>query len=215
MKFAAFICITCLMLTGVAFASGMTPAIKTVRNASIAQVTVQTTQTTEEPGVIGNLIAPIARVLPTATATSNAQVIQQEIATNTTILSPTLSVTPDLNGLTPTQKVEKLNLQHSSVVSTTDPCMDQSSLQVMDGKMYVIYVQDSPGPFWGGLLLNQKDKKLYTLVSTNQNIYSLMQTAMIADREVSAAGYSAHGDPNDTFFYLYPSYHVCWMSINT
>lgn len=212
MKTAICICIACLVLTGIASAAGGVIPVKVVRNTSAVQITVTATQPTQDQGIIANIVAPIAHVLPEVTVTPAVQATAQEGSLNTTLLSPSSSATPDLSGLTPAQKYEKLQLQHSPATPGSDPCKDYSSLRVMSGKIKNILAQDSPSQFWHGVMREQ-DGKYYVLVSSNDHIYTLMQTAFIADQNVDLAGYPSTGDPYDTMSFLYPSYHVCWMMI--
>jgi len=213
MKTAIIIGIACLVLTGVVSASGVVPAIPAVRNTSLVTGTVvPTPQPTGTTGFIGNLIAPIVHILPTATATPAAPVVRQAGTTNIAIASLTPFVTPDPGGLSPAQKVENMQLQQPGFGSATDPCGDPGSLRVMHGKMDTVYVQDTPGPFRGGVLL-EHDGKLYTLVSANNDVYTLMQTAFASDREVSVAGYPGTVNPGDGFQVLFTPYKVCWMTV--
>ena len=214
MKIGVCICIVCLVLIGTASAAGGVIPVKVVRNTSAVQIAVPTTQPTQDQGIIANIVAPIAHVLPAVTETPAVQATVQEGDLNTTLLSQVSSAAPNLSGLTQEQKYEKLQLEHSPIAPGTDLCTDYNSLHVLSGKIKHIVVEDSPGQFWNGLLLDQ-DGKNDVLVSDNDHIFTMMQTAFIANHEVLLAGYLSSGNPNDTMSYVYPTYHVCWIEMGS
>lgn len=212
MKFAVFICIACLVLIGIVSASGETLNVKGMRNTSIAKITVPTTQPTQDEGVIENIVAPIANIFPTATATPIQQAGQQE--TNTTILPRPSIIPQNLGSLSSGQNAGGQQTQKFTAPSATDPCNEANGAVTISGTMYWVYVQESPAKAWGGVVYDYGDQTLYDIRSSDSDVYSLMQTAMITQKNVRVTAYPVPTDPNDGWTIFSP-HKVCSMVLSS
>lgn len=202
MRSIALIVLLLLCISGTASALGIMPAGQVAKNISVATVT--TTQQPANNDIIGNLIGPIVRVVPVATATPSVQ--------QTTV--PPVQPQPAPSVMTLVSKFEDLQIHGASAASPANACSPgSSSLRVMHGKIKLVYANDQPKELWGAVLY-ENDGNAYTLLSDNEHIYSMMETAIIMDRDIGLAGYPVAGNPDDGFSVLLPSYKVCWMDVS-
>lgn len=201
MRSIALIVLLLLFLTGAASAAGIMPAGQIAKNISVAPVT--TTQQPANNDIIGNLISPIVKVVPVATATPSVQ--------QTTV--PPSQPNPVPAGMTMAEKIKYLEIHNAGINSASACNPSSSSYRFMHGRIMLVYLFDESEDLWGAVLY-EDDGKGYTLLSDNPMIYSMMQTAIVMDEDIGVGGYPVPGKPGDNFSLWFPSYQVCFMDVS-